>query len=624
MLKSLLVTMILLVNIFAQNQNLYIPRNIEDAYFFKTRYYDGKPGESYWINSSDYKINVEVVPATREVFGREVITYYNNSPDELEFIVFRLYQDFYKKGNMRDWQIDSLAVTSGVVISELKINGKKFLSGSSKGEYERYGTNLTVKLSEKLISGSKIEIEVEWSFKIPFLNRLRMGMYDESTFFISFWYPQISVYDDIDGWDENHYKGTTEMYNDFNNYEVNITVPENFIVWATGLLQNADDVLEEKFSKRLQKAGESDEIIRIIDQNDLLEGAITKQNGKNIWKYKAEHVPDFAFALSNHYLWDATSLEVEKDRRVLINAAYNKQSKDFYEVASIARKTIEYLSNDLPGIPYPYPAMSVFNGHGGMEYPMMVNDGSTETRARTVGLTAHEITHTYFPFFMGTNERKYAWMDEGWAVVIPYYFQLREAPEQDPRPRNIETLQKSFGMETDIPPMILNIFLTGNTYRNSVYNRAGTAYYFLRDFLGDDIFKSALKEYIKRWNRKHPIPYDFFFTFNDVTGEDLSWFWKPWFFESGYPDLAIDKVFSYEDSYELFIKKIGSVPVPLKIYITYTDGSKSELYKTAEIWKNGNDEYVVTLDRKKNIKSITIGSELIPDVEQINNEVMVE
>ena len=188
----------------------------------------------------------------------------------------------------------------------------------------------------------------------------------------------------------------------------------------------------------------------------------------------------------------------------------------------------------------------------------------------------------------------------------------------------MDALKNFSGEETEMPPMVPNIFLTGNSYRASVYARAGMAYDYLHDFLGDSIFKTALKEYIKRWNGKHPIPYDFFYTFNDVVGEDLSWFWKPWFFDPGYADLALDKVFTYEDSYEVFIKKVGALPVPIKLNITYTDGTTSKMYKTAEVWKNGNNEYTVKLNREKDIKYITLGDDHILDVDSINNEVMIE
>ena len=609
---------------FSQDLSLYIPRNLEDAYYFNTRSYDGKPGKDYWINKSSYDINVEVQPDKRMVSGEEVITYYNNSPDELYSIVLRTYQDFYKKGNTRDWQVDPEAINDGVRIECVKVGKEIFTEGTSNGKYDRNGTNITIRLTEILPSMDSVEIKVKWSFEIPFKNSLRMGMYDESTFFISYWYPQVAVYDDIDGWDIFNYKGTTEMYNDFNDYDIKIKVPKDYIVWGTGLLQNPDEVLEGEFVDRLKTVRESDDIINIITSSDLKSGSITKQIEKNVWHFKADHVPDFAFALSKHYLWDCVSYKTPDNRNVQISSAYNPDSDDFYQVAEIARKTIKYLSEDFPGIPYPYPAMTIFNGHGGMEYPMMVNDGSEEFISSTIRLTSHEITHTYFPFYMGTNERKYAWMDEGWAVMIPFDFQTSEAKDADPRVRNMSSIKNRNGQETDIPPMIPSVFLTEGTYRVASYSRPALAYDYLRDMLGKEKFDNTLREFIKRWNGKHPIPYDFFFTFNEVLGENLNWYWKPWFFESGFADLAIDKVFTYEDRYEVFIKKVGNIPIPIKATIEYMDGSTSEICKTAEVWKEDNSDFILKLDKSKKVKSITLGGPHILDVDSINDYVIVE
>jgi len=620
-----LLFLFLITSVMGQDNSLYVPRNIDDAFYFGTRSYDGKPGENYWVNSADYNISVEVLPEKRMVKGTEIITYFNNSPDELNAIVIKLYQDFYKKGNSRDWQIDPAAVNDGVKIYGVLVNGRNFFEGNSNGAYERYGTNMTIRLSETLKSLSNIELEISWSFTIPFESRLRMGMYDSTSFFISYWYPQVAVYDDIDGWDIFHYKGTTETYNDANNYTVEITTPKNFIVWSTGLLQNSKEVLSTTCNERLEEAKQSNEVINVVNRDDLQNRNFTGRNEKNIWKYNAYKVPDFAFALSDHYLWDATSLEVEPGRRVLIQSAYNEKAWDFYNVAKIARESIEYFSKELPGIPYPYPSMSVFNGHGGMEYPMMVNDGSQERLAETYRLTSHEISHTYFPFYMGINERKYAFMDEGWAVMIPFDFQTEKGGvDSDPRVRNLSVIKYASGQETEMPPIIPNVFLTSGTYRNAAYARPALAYDYLREILGDGLFSTCIKEYISRWKMKHPIPYDFFYTFNNVVGEDLSWFWKPWFFDRGYGDLSIERVFTYEDSYEVFIKKVGTLPLPVRITITYMDGSREKINKTAEVWKSGNVEYVLRLGKEKNIKQISLDDEHTLDINEMNNEVIVE
>jgi aminopeptidase N len=280
----------------------------------------------------------------------------------------------------------------------------------------------------------------------------------------------------------------------------------------------------------------------------------------------------------------------------------------------------------MPGIPYPYPELTVFNGRGGMESPMMVNDGSSGSRAGTVGVTSHEIAHTYFPFYMGTNERKYAWMDEGWAVMLPFEFQSRSVEGNDPLKRNVMTYSAVAGREIEMPLMVLSVFLQGNSYRIASYSRSGVAYYMLRQTLGDELFKKALHTYMKRWAGKHPLPYDFFFSFNDATGEDLSWFWKPWFYEFGYPDLAINNVKVDGDVVTVTVIKKGIIPVPVSVSAFANDEDKPEavISETASVWADGKTSVTLKLKTKKPITKIVLGDDYIPDSDKSNNEYIIE
>jgi hypothetical protein len=429
------------------------------------------------------------------------------------------------------------------------------------------------------------------------------------------------VYDDIDGWDRNPYSGIQEFYNDFGDFDVEITAPGDFIVWATGLLQNMDEVLEDKYIDRFAEASLSDSVIHIVTVADYRNGPVPIQNESNVWRFEASYVPDFAFASSNCYLWDATSLIVDQDsdRRVVVDAAYRKPSEEFYEVARIGRESIQFLSSEMPGFPFPYPKLTVFNGSGGMEFPMMVNDGTTATRARTIGLTAHEISHTYFPFYMGINEKKYAWMDEGWAVILNFDFQNRMADGNNQLRRELRTYLRIAGRDMDMPMMIPSIYLRGKSYRNAAYSKPAIAYHLLREIMGDEKFKDALHLYMDRWNGKHPIPYDFFYTFNQVNGENLNWFWVPWFFERGYVDLAIKAVNSVNDRTEVVIEKIGLLPVPIKAKITYTDNSEEIISYSAEVWKDKTVEYRFTIAHDQEISTIEIGDKYIPDLNEENN-----
>ncbi len=606
------------VNILYAQGDFYKPLNIKAAYEKVTRSDDGIPGKNYWQNNADYKIKAEIEPHSRLLSGSEEIKYFNNSPDTLNSLVIRLYQDFYKYGAARNFEISKEALSDGINLKHIKINGA-VVDINDGGMIRRGNTLLIVKLSEPLLPLSSIDLSCDWSFVIPKESNVRMGTYDSTTFFVGYWYPQIAVYDDIDGWDIIGYNGEQEFYNDFNNFEVELTEPAAMGIWATGVLQNPESVLQPEYLKRFQQAKTSNEVVNIITKEDLQKTVYTNIAEKNVWKFKAEHVPDFAFGTSDHYLWDASTLNLG-DKVVLVSAAYNSASNDFYKVAGIARKAIEYFSTDLPGIPYPYPSMTVFNGAGGMEYPMIVNNSSVATESGTVHLTSHEIFHTYFPFYMGINEQKYAWMDEGWAVMIPFKFQSTNAHGYDPYARYVKAYENIAGAELEMPMITPSILLRSSAYRAASYNRPSIAYQILLETLGEDLFKTALKEYINNWNGKHPTPFDFFNSFNKTTGQDLSWYWKPWFFEKGYPDLRIKKIENGEGVVRVLVEKVGNLPIPICLNIKTGEGNEIMVKRPASIWKDGATEVWVEHELVSPPRKITLGSKYVPDVNKENDE----
>jgi len=630
-MRSLFILILLFTNLIYGQDKFYIPLNIKKAYEQGTRSYDGKPGTNYWQNSSNYKIKVKVEPSSKLVSGSEEIEYFNNSPDTLKELVIHLYQNIYKRGAERDFNIPSEGLTDGMVIKKFVYNNVEINMDTNK-KVQIDATNLIYKLENPITPGSKSNIKLDWSFNLS-TYQLRMGIYDSTSFFIAYWYPQISVYDDIDGWDKFVYSGAQEFYNDFSNYDVEITVPNTFAVWATGVLQNPEDVMNNKYLERYKKAHQSDKVVNIIAFEDLQKGGKFKDDNEfNSWKYKAENVTDFSFGMSDHYLWDAASVEVNKNsnERVYIAAVYKKESLNFYHVAEIGKRSIQYFSSVLPGVPYPYPSMTVFNGWGGMEFPMMINEGSFPTMAGTVGTTSHEIAHQYFPFYMGTNEKKYAWMDEGLAVMMPFDFQEQQVEANFPRERNAKQYKNLAGKELDMPSMIPSVLLKGTSYRMASYNKPGLGFDFLRDAIGKDLFDKAFREFINRWNGKHPTPFDFFFTFNEITGNDLNWFWLPWFFEKGYPDLAIKDVKMEDNKIRIVIEKVGNIPIPIKITLVHEDNSEVSIYKTAAVWENGEPaspltsqgrkEIVIEQEINSKVKLVKLGAGNIPDAVEDNNE----
>jgi hypothetical protein len=596
-------------NYYAQNPNLYVPLDIKKAYDNGTRSYDGKPGQNYSQNYSDYKIKAEILPDSSMLEGSEKITYHNNSTDTLRRIIMRLYHNNMSKGSAREWSFGTAELTDGIDIKLLVVEGDTLdVNDRNSGVY-RSATNMYINLKNPLPPKGSLQLEVDWSVFISKIVRLRWGNYGDGEFFIAYWYPQIAVYDDIDGWDRIEYTGSVEFYNDFSNFDFEITVPSRSVIWATGELQNGQEVFQDHILTKIEKAKNSDETVNIINAEDYKNNFVTKDNEKNTWKFKAENVTDVSFCVSDSYVWDAASVVVDDEtgRRVLTSVVYADSTVHYDEAAQFSRATIEYLSKELPGYPYPYPHVTSFsNGErrGGMETPMMANDSAPQDRGRHIGLIFHEISHSIFPFAMGTNERKYAWMDEGWATFLAYEVVDKYEPDYNYKSRTIGDYENSAGAEAELPMMIPSYSTKGSYVRTAFYSRPAAAYSELEQLLGRDLFRKALLEFMNRWNGKH---------------EDLSWFWNPWFYEMGYPDLGIASVSQIEDDVEVTIEKIGNIPTRVELNLVFEDGTSEKITKSAREWINGNKTLSIFINSDKKINNITLGNSEIPDVNKKNN-----
>jgi hypothetical protein len=614
-----LVFLTILFSIHAQStKELFMPKEIKKAYEDGTRAYDGKPGTNYFQNTTDYQIKAEFNPETRTITGSETITYKNNSKDSLSHIYIKLYQDLFKKGSARNWDLGPVDIHDGVLIKSLKINNSEIALNSIY--IRRNATNMRVNLPEKILPKSITKIEIDWEVIIPGTIPVRMGTYHGTNFMIAYWYPKMAVYDDIRGWNSVPHTGSCEYYNEFGDFEVEITVPKEYNVWSSGLLQNAKEIYSKKYLDKMEKAANSDEIIRVITKEGRLENKITKDAEKHTYKFKARNLPDFAFAVSNSYLWDATSVKVGNNR-VLVHAVYYENSKDFHEVADLSRKIIDYFSTECPAIEFPYPQMVAFNGSGGMEFPGMVNDGDASNRDGTIYLTAHEIGHTYFPFYTGLNEQRYAWMDEGLISFLPQKVVAEYTDDKSyvPFKSTVSSYNYYAGTEIEIPLMVSSIN-TGLAYRYHAYSRSSTAFYMLYELIGEEKFNKGLQEFAKRWESKHPTPYDFFFTFNEIAGEDLGWFWKPWFFELGCADLALENVSEKKGKKAVKVLNKGGFPVPIKLKVVYKNGTENVIERPISAWKNEAKSIVIPLPEGK-ISYVVLDSEMVPDAFSENNRI---
>ncbi|MBX5439179.1 MAG: peptidase [Thermoflavifilum sp.] len=595
---------------------LPMPRNVMQAYEKGTRSLTGEPGKYYWQNQAHYTIDVHFTPETRLIWGKETIRYVNNSPDTLSYFWFKLYPNFYQRGAARSTAVLPQDLTDGVQIGTYAINGV----AQDPGRLNIRGTNMIMPAPHPLMPHDSVQIELAFNYVLNKTSHQRTGEIEEGAYFIAYFFPRLAVYDDIDGWNSFPYNGLQEFYNDFCDFDVRIHVPDHYVVWATGDLINADEVLQPAIVARLHEAESQDNIRFVIDSNDIQLQQVTIHRPINVWHYVAHHVTDFVFATSNHYVWQSTSLVVDSatGRRTRVDAVYDPRHTDYAEVIDFARKTVEGISYYFPHWPYPYPHETVVDGLDQMEYPMMVNDNPLSNRASTIELTDHEIFHTLFPFFMGTNETKYAWMDEGWAtlgewILTPYI----DSTIHDPY--GMQAYDHFAGTELDLPIITLSTQQEGTDYYLNAYPKPALGYLYVRDMLGNDLFQKALHHYMQAWHGKHPIPYDFFYAMNAGAGRNLNWFWKKWFFDAGFPDLAISRVSHHGHKYTVIIRSIGNKPVPIHLKAYLQNGDSLEIHRDISCWEKGNTEVMIPIKTPVPITHLVLGSLYDADVDQSNN-----
>jgi len=601
-----------------------MPRNIKQAYKKNTRSMDGNPGKNYWQNYGRYNITITAMPPDRNIKGSETITYINNSPDTLRATYIKLLLNIHKPGAPREGGAMDEYLNDGVTIDACKINGQ------SVNVRNDVFTTLALRLPKPLMPHDSMQLAIDWHYDISLPSPdmgPREGMIDSTTYFLAYFYPRIAVYDDQAGWDRMPFVDSHEFYSDFNDYVVTINVPKNYIVWGTGTLQQPEKLLQPKILDRFKKSFTSDQTINIVTKEDIASKNITTQNAMNSWQFKANNIPDMTFNISDHYVWDGASVLVDKktNRRASTQAAYNDTANDYHYMVQFARHSLNWFSNNWPGIPYPYEKTTVVQGYGDMEYPMMVNDNTTSDTTESKFVVEHEIAHTYMPFYMGINETRYGFMDEGWATT----FELLIG-RSDQGIEKAENFYKRFRINSwandfispgqDVPITSPGDNLSGAALGNNEYGKASIGYLAMMDLLGEDLFKKCLHAYMDRWHGKHPLPWDFFFTYNNVAGKNLNWFWNNWFFSNNYIDLSIKSANKSGDKYNITIDNIGGMAAPLNVIVNYTDGTKESFHQSPAIWEKNQRQSVVSIAPKKEIQSISLDGGIFVDSDKSNNE----
>ena len=609
---------LLLAGVIADAQ-LYMPRNIKNVYSNGTRSTDGRPGKNYWQNHAVYDINVTVTPPDRVIKGKETITYFNDSPDTLRNPSFKLILNIHRPGASREGAASPDYLSEGITVDNATAGGKEINVPKNFS-----GVNMSLHLPDVLLPHQSVQMNIDWHYTIS-TESGREGMIDSTTWFLAYFYPRVAVYDDYSGWDKMPFVDSHEFYSDFNDYNVTLNVPKNYLVTGTGTLQDAGKLLQPAVLQRYGNAMLSDKTINIVTKEDLVAKNVTMQNDMNSWQFKAKEIPDMAFAISNHYVWDGSSVVVDDatGRRAGAYAMYEEKSKDYKYVAQHARHSLEWLSHNWPGIPYPYEKTTVVQGFAGMEYPMMANDETYEDTVFSRFVAEHEIAHTYMPFYMGINETRYGFMDEGWATTFEYLIGTadmgKEKATEFYKQFRVQGWINDPSSDEDIPIITPGDALTGRGFGNNEYGKASLGYLAMKDYLGDVLFKKCLYAYMDRWHSKHPLPWDFFYTFNNVAGKNMDWFWNAWFFQNTYIDMAVKSAVKTASGYTIVLNNIGGMPAPTNLTVTYEDGSKEVFHESPAIWEANLKTAKFNIPAKKKISSLKADGEIFMDADTKNN-----
>jgi hypothetical protein len=599
---------------------LYVPRAIARAYRNGTRSTSGKPGASYWQNRARYSITVTALPPAPAITGSEQITYFNNSPDTLRNVGMKLFMNIHRPGAPNEEGATDAYLTTGVHVDSFAVNGAR----QKWNDDPHLFTTRRVDLPAPLMPHDSLHLSMSWHYDMS-REAGREGMLDSTTYYLAYFYPRVSVYDDYNGWDDMTFTDDQEFYSDFNDYDVTVRAPSDFVVYGTGTLRNPGDVLQPEIAQRLQASMTSDDVIHVAGKSEFGARKVTLAHAVNSWHFTANDIPDMTFAISDHYDWDAASVVVDDatHRRASVQSAYNDSAADFHYMVNFGQHSLSWLSKHWPGVPYPYEKTTIVQGSADMEYPMMVNDGTNADTSDSKFVAEHEIAHSWFPFYMGINETRYGFMDEGWATTFEYLIGIADVGKA-----REDSLYADFRVRSwikdpspveDIPIITPEDMLKRPAYGHNAYGKASLGYLAAKDLLGDALFKKSLHAFMDRWHGKHPIPWDFFNTMNDVSGKNLNWFWNDWYFGNGYIDLAVKRAVKTTGGYDVMLENIGGMPAPVDLRVTYADGGAGIIHETPAIWAANNERATVKVAARKTIVAITLGHGIWLDADTTND-----
>ncbi|MBS1920165.1 MAG: M1 family metallopeptidase [Bacteroidetes bacterium] len=600
----------------------------------------GEPGPHYWQNRSDYKINCTLDTGKNTVTAEVEIHYTNNSPDNLKFLWLQVDQDIYKKDSRATatttqtggrWA--NAEFTNGDVIKSISVeyDGKTYTP-----KYNIADTRMQVWLQNELKpSGGNLKLTIKYDFEIPEYGTDRMGRMKSKNgwiYEVAQWFPRMCVYDDIQGWNTLPYLGAGEFYLEYGDFEYTITAPANMIVVGSGELQNPQDCLTVEQQRRWKEAEKSDKTIMIRSDKEINDPNSRPKRATCTWKFKIQNARDVAWAASKAFVWDAARMNLPSGRKAMAASVYPVESikKDGWQRSTeMVKGSIEYNSKKWYEFPYPV-ATNVAGIVAGMEYPGIVFCSSNDSGAELWGVTDHEFGHTWFPMIVGSNERKYAWMDEGFNTFIN---DLSTADFH-----NGEFKNENFFGDPNSPFMVKYVFgdkmdglfnipdaIQQENLGVAAYLKPAMMLHALRDVvIGPERFDASFKEYINRWAFKHPTPWDFFHTIENVSGEDLGWFWRGWVLNNWKIDQAVKGVKYINDTPEngamITIENLEKMPMPVTVLVKESNGKEHRLDLPVEIWERGA-QWSFHVPTTSEIKEVILDPDKkLPDWNRDNND----
>ena len=591
----------------------------------------GVPGPGYWQNSADYKIAVSLDDVANKITGDVEITYKNNSPDKLPFLWLQLDQNSFntqsrggKTTPISGGRFGNLAFDGGYKIESVTIDGKP---ANFIVEDTRMQIRLASPLAEKI---GTAKIKIAYSFTSPENASDRMGIQQTKNgaiYTVAQWFPRVCVYDDIEGWNVLPYLGAGEFYLEYGNFEYSINAPASHIVVGSGELLNPTEVYTADQVKKWAAAANSETTVVIRSAAEVTDPASRPAKERLTWKFKCNNARDVAFASSKAFILDACRINLPSGKKSLAVSVYPVESdgKEAWGRSSeYVKASIEHYSNWLYEYTYPV-ATNVAGIVSGMEYPGIIFCGYRDKTASLWGVTDHEFGHNWFPMIVGSNERKFAWMDEGFNTFINFYStDAFNKGEYKNRKFDMHAIAKSMFRETADPIMSIPDVIQVRNLGWEAYNKPGFGLRILREhILGADRFDYALKNYINKWAFKHPTPMDFFRAMEDGAGEDLGWFWKSWFYELWKLDQSVKEVDYVEQDPTkgavITIENLDKMAMPAVVEVELTSGEKERFTFPVEIWQRGSS-WTFRTSTKLPIKSVVVDpDQSFPDMDSKNN-----